>query len=76
VRVHKECRAPARDGGCRAQASDGADRAGALATASPDPELRELFARAAAQARELVDDLQRLQSLAGDTGTKPGAAQR
>lgn len=30
-----------------------------------DPELRELFERAAAQARALVDDLQRLQTFVG-----------
>jgi len=32
-----------------------------------DPELRELFAQAAAQARALVDDLQRLKSFVGGT---------
>jgi len=73
VRVHKECRAQARDGERRAA---GSTTASPDPTRAQDPELRELFARAAAQARELVDDLQRLQALGGDAKAKPGGAQR
>lgn len=52
VRVHRGCRREPE----RPPAPE-------VAAAADDPELRELFARAAAQARELVGDLERLRSL-------------
>lgn len=71
VRVHKECRLSRREESPPAVPGDAAaalERMRATLAALPagarDPELRELFALAAAQARELAADLERLRSLA------------
>lgn len=61
VRVHKECR---RDDEKRPAPADAALLERVKSTRARDPELRELFALAAKQARELAGDLERLRALA------------
>ena len=70
VRVHKECREPRRESErppAQGEAAAALERTEAtlarLLADDRDPELRELFAQAAAQARELAGDLERLRSL-------------
>ena len=73
VRVHKECRALRSEGErppARSEAAAALEQTQAtlarLTADGRDPELRELFAQAAAQARELAGDLERLRSLSAE----------
>jgi hypothetical protein len=73
VRFHKECRALRRESErppAQREAAAALERTQAtlarLTAEGRDPELRELFAQAAAQARELAGDLERLRSLSNE----------